>query len=250
MAKVKAEYIWIDGSTPTPKLRSKTKIIDGPVSDISQIPEWGFDGSSTQQAVGDDSDRAMHPVAFVPDPIRGGDHILVLTGVYYPDGETHETNKRVRLAQVAEAHALHEAWFGIEQEYTMLRADGTPLGFPEGGGFPGPQGPYYCGVGYKNVGQARQIVEEHLDLCLEAGINVEGINAEVAAGQWEYQVFAKGAARAGDETWVARYLLSRTGEKYGLRAHPLPGLLEFRLEQFLFLAGQFFLNCPCGSSFI
>ena len=56
------------------------------------------------------------------------------------------------------------------------------------------------------------------------GINVEGINAEVAAGQWEFQVFAKGAKRAGDETWIARYLLERTGEKYGfsINWHPKP----------------------------
>ena len=84
MAKIIAEYIWIDGNRPTPKLRSKTKIIDGPITELAQIPEWGFDGSSTLQAEGHDSDRAMHPVAFVPDPIRGGDHILVMNEVRYP----------------------------------------------------------------------------------------------------------------------------------------------------------------------
>jgi len=59
------------------------------------------------------------------------------------------------------------------------------------------------------------MVEEHLDLCLEAGLNVEGINAEVAIGQWEFQVFAKGAKAAGDQTWIARYLMERVAEKYG-----------------------------------
>ncbi|MEL6926303.1 MAG: glutamine synthetase, partial [Bacteroidota bacterium] len=58
--------------------------------------------------------------------------------------------------------------------------------------------------------------EEHLDLCLEAGLNVEGINAEVAAGQWEFQTFAKGAKAAGDVCWMARYFLERTAEKYGV----------------------------------
>ena len=35
------------------------------------------------------------------------------------------------------------------------------------------------------------MVEEHLDVLIEAGINVEGINAEVAAGQWEFHVSLK-----------------------------------------------------------
>ena len=84
-------------------------------------------------------------------------------------------------------------------------------------GYPAPQGPYYTGVGYTNVGDiARQIVEEHLDLCLDAGINHEGINAEVAKGQWEFQIFGKGSKKAADEMWMARYLLLRLTEKYGV----------------------------------
>jgi glutamine synthetase len=78
-----------------------------------------------------------------------------------------------------------------------------------------PQGPYYCSVGANNA-YGREIVEEHLDVCLEAGLNVEGINAEVAAGQWEFQIFSKGAKDAGDQIWVARYLLERIGESYGV----------------------------------
>jgi glutamine synthetase len=96
-------------------------------------------------------------------------------------------------------------WFGFEQEYFLYK-DGRPLGFPSG--YPAPQGPYYTGVGYKNVGSiAREIVEEHLDLCLAAGINHEGINAEVAKGQWEFQIFGKGSKKAADEMWMARYLM-------------------------------------------
>ena len=132
MVMIKAEYIWIDGNEPTATLRSKTKIIDGPVTELAQIPEWGFDGSSTQQARGHDSDCAMHPVAFVKDPIRGGDHILVMNEVRYPDGKAHKTNKRVHLVNVAKEHEAHEAWFGIEQEYTFFKGR-SPLGWPEGG---------------------------------------------------------------------------------------------------------------------
>ncbi|MEL7002977.1 MAG: glutamine synthetase, partial [Bacteroidota bacterium] len=114
-------------------------------------------------------------------------------------------------------------WFGFEQEYFLWNPDtDLPYGFPTSG-YPAPQGQYYCSVGAKNA-FGREIIEEHLDLCLDAGINVEGINAEVATGQWEFQVFAKGAAQAGDQIWVARYLLERVAEKYGLAInwHPKP----------------------------
>ena len=104
----------------------------------------------------------------------------------------------------------------------MDPATGKPLGFPAGG-YPGPQGPYYCGVGGQNV-FGRDFKDEHLDLCIAAGLNVEGTNGEVAAGQWEWQIFAKGAQSAGDEVWVARYLMERLSEKYGLyiEYHPKP----------------------------
>jgi glutamine synthetase len=125
------------------------------------------------------------------------------------DGTPHESNARATILDD------EGTWFGFEQEYFFYQ-DGRPLGFPEHG-FPSPQGPYYTGVGYKNVGDiARQIVEEHLDICLDAGINHEGINAEVAKGQWEFQVFGKGSKRAADEMWIARYILLRLAEKYGV----------------------------------
>ena len=133
-----------------------------------------------------------------------------MTEVLNADGSPHETNGRATIDDDDD-----DFWFGFEQEYFLwdLKTN-LPPGFPRGG-YPSPQGPYYCSVGAKNA-HGRDVVEEHLDLCLEAGINVEGINAEVAAGQWEFQVFAKGAKQAGDETWIARYLLERTAESYEL----------------------------------
>ncbi len=221
MSKIKAEYIWIDGHKPTAKLRSKTKIIDGPVSSLDDIPGWGFDGSSTMQAEGHDSDRMLKPVYFVPDPIRGEDNILVLNEVRLPDGSAHESNTRAKLAEVAEKYKEHDPWFGIEQEYTFF-VGRSPLGWPEGG-YPAPQGPFYCGVGADEV-FGRDIVEEHMAACLDAGIALSGINAEVMPGQWEFQVGPVGATDVADQLWLARWLLYRIAEDYGVNAtlHPKP----------------------------
>ncbi|WP_432283388.1 glutamine synthetase beta-grasp domain-containing protein [Aminobacter sp. BA135] len=208
MTKYKLEYIWLDGYAPAANLRGKTQIKEfAEFPKLEQLPLWGFDGSSTRQAEGKSSDCVLKPVAVYPDPARKNG-VLVMCEVMMPDGITpHPSNTR---ATVLDDEG---AWFGFEQEYFFYK-DGRPLGFPENG-FPAPQGEYYTGVGYKNVGSiARQIVEEHLDLCLEAGINHEGINAEVAKGQWEFQIFGKGSKKAADEMWLARYLLQRLTEKY------------------------------------
>jgi glutamine synthetase len=209
MEKFKLEYIWLDGYTPTPNLRSKTTIRSfAAFPTLEELPTWGFDGSSTQQAEGRSSDCMLKPVAIYKDATRKNG-ALVMCEVMMPDCVTpHPSNARATIPDDP------DAWFGFEQEYFLMR-DGRPLGFPGGSGFPSPQGPYYTGVGYQNVGGiAREIVEKHLDLCLEAGINHEGINAEVAKGQWEFQIFGKGSRSAADQVWVARYLLMRLCEQY------------------------------------
>lgn len=219
MAKFKLEYIWLDGSEPTQTLRSKTKIVDGSKfsGKLEECPMWSFDGSSTNQATGSSSDCLLKPVFICPDPDRKNGYV-VMTEVLNADGTPHSTNAR---ATIDDDDA--DFWFGFEQEYFLYDPEtNSPLGFPENG-YPAPQGPYYCSVGADRA-FGREIIEEHLDLCLEAGLNVEGINAEVAAGQWEFQCFAKGARLAGDQIWVGRFLLERTAEKYGIKVeyHPKP----------------------------
>ena len=175
MPTIKAEYIWLDGVTPTAGLRSKTKILDKAVKSFADLPDWGFDGSSTGQAEGHFSDCGLKPVFFCPDPIRGKPHILVLCEVMNADGSVHKSNTRARLREINKKYKNLDAWFGIEQEYTMYDGVGRPLGFPEIG-FPGPQGPYYCGVGTENI-VGRALVEAHMDACLLAGLTISGINA-------------------------------------------------------------------------
>ena len=221
MSKVIIEYIWMDGHEPTQKLRSKTKIIEGPVNSLSDIPDWGFDGSSTLQAVGKDSDCMLSPVCYIQDPIRGGDNLLVMCEVMNADGSVHDSNTRAQLRSIAEQYANQDSWFGIEQEYTFFQGR-VPLGWPEGG-YPAPQGPFYCGVGADEV-YGRDIVEEHLELCIDAGLEISGINAEVMPGQWEYQVGPLGPLDAADQLWLSRWLLYRIAEDYGVSAtlHPKP----------------------------
>lgn len=228
MAKIKLEYIWLDGYQPMANLRSKTKIIDGDVATLklADLPMWGFDGSSTRQAEGKSSDCLLKPVALYPDAARK-DAFLVMSEVLQPNGQPHPTNSRATIPDDP------DTWFGFEQEYFFFK-NGRPLGFPDDG-FPAPQGPYYTGVGYSNVGGvARELTEKHIDLCLAAGINIEGINAEVAKGQWEFQIFGKGSKSAADQMWVARYILTRLAETYGVdiewRCKPVLGPFNAPLD--------------------
>jgi glutamine synthetase len=233
--KVQAEYIWMDGAKPTSKLRSKTKIVEielGAEASLTDFPEWGFDGSSTFQADGHDSDRVLKPVAFVKDPIRLGEEFsysnggviasvefpnyLVLCEVFYADGRPHETNTRAELRRVLEAGASNvEPWFGIEQEYTLFKGS-RPLGFP-GSGYPAPQGPYYCGVGADEV-VGRPLIEAHTKACLAAELLIAGTNAEVMPGQWEFQIGAADPLTVADHLWFARWLLYRLGEDFEINA--------------------------------
>lgn len=211
--KNKVEYIWLDGYKPEPNLRSKTKIVEGEVS-LNTLPEWGFDGSSTQQAEGHFSDCILKPVKLVKDPQRINAY-LVMCEVMNPDGTPHESNMRAHLEENP------DNWYGFEQEYTFV-ADGRPVGFPKDG-YPAPQGQYYCGVGGGLV-TGRDVVEEHLNVCLDAGLDITGINAEVMLGQWEFQVMGKGNKEACDQLWIARYFLHRISEEKGFKVefHPKP----------------------------
>jgi glutamine synthetase len=219
MAKITAEYIWIDGQKPTAKLRSKTKVIDGPVTKVSDLPEWGFDGSSTYQASGHFSDLLLRPAKLVPDPLHRENDILVLCEVMNPDGSVHWSNTRARLRGLFEKYKEHEAWFGIEQEYTLFEGN-KPLGWPDKG-FPAPQGGYYCGVGNDEV-FGREVVEAHADACMRAGIAIEGTNAEVMPAQWEFQIGPVTALEMGDQLWLARWLLYRIGEEFNVAATLYP----------------------------
>jgi len=209
MSKLKFEYIWLDGTMPLPHIRCKTAVRDADDFDgtIASLPEWSFDGSSTHQAEGHFSDCILKPVKLYTDPTRLNAY-LVLCEVYGADHSPHPTNTRHLLDDEQEG----DFWFGFEQEYVLMTDDNRPIGFPSGG-FPEPQGPYYCAVGYHNVA-GRDFIEEHLDTCIAADVGIVGINAEVMLGQWEYQCFGTGARAASDDLIVSRYFLYKLAEKY------------------------------------
>lgn len=217
-----AEYIWLDGTTPVRQLRSKTRVVG--LSDkpkLEEFPDWSFDGSSTKQAIGNDSDLNLKAVNFVKDPFRGGENYLVMCEVLNVDGTPHASNSRAQLRAVLDAGAAsQDPWAGFEQEYTLFERN-IPLGWPEHG-FPAPQGPYYCGVGAEQI-FGRNIVEDHAALCLEAGLCFYGINAEVMPGQWEFQIGYRGiegdnpgVLNISDHMWLARWIMHRISEEHNI----------------------------------
>ncbi|KAI9194378.1 hypothetical protein LWI28_005436 [Acer negundo] len=194
-----AEYIWIGGTGID--MRSKSRTISKPVKHPSDLPKWNYDGSSTGQAPGEDSEVILYPQAIFKDPFRGGNNILVICDSYTPAGEPIPTNKRHRAAQIfGNPKVVAEIpWYGIEQEYTLLQTD---VKWP------------WVGL-LEAILVLRVLITVQL-ACLYAGINISGTNGEVMPGQWEYQVGPSVGIEAGDHIWCSRYILERITEQAGV----------------------------------
>jgi len=210
--KVQCTYVWIDGTGE--QLRSKTKTVGFVPKHPKELPSWNYDGSCAYQAEGSNTDVYLQPVALYKDPFRGGQNKIVLCETFKYNKKPTETNHRKSCNTVMERAKDQKPWFGIEQEFTLLDTDLHPYGWPKNG-FPGPQGPYYCGVGANKV-YGREVVEAHYRACLYAGVNIGGTNAEVMPAQWEFQIGPCEGIEMGDDLWMARYLLHRVAEDFGL----------------------------------
>lgn len=218
--------MWIDAIGNT---RSKTRTLAASKAEsVGALPKWNFDGSSTNQAPGDDSEVILRPVAIYKDPFRprddGVDNILVMCDTYTPNGDPIATNTRAPAEKVFNQHEDEETWFGLEQEFTLFNTDQvTPLGWPKGGQPNRPQGPYYCSVGPEN-NFGRHITESMYRACLYAGIEISGTNGEVMPGQQEYQVGPCIGIDAGDQLMMSRYILQRICEDFQVYCtlHPKP----------------------------
>mmetsp|Transcript_12755 Transcript_12755/g.23913 ORF Transcript_12755/g.23913 Transcript_12755/m.23913 type:complete len:422 (+) Transcript_12755:260-1525(+) len=224
--KIMAEYVWVDAAG-NPRSKTRTLTPDRAAS-VDKLPKWNFDGSSTDQAPGDDSEVILKPQAIFRDPFRprsdGLDNILVMCDTYTPAGQPLPSNTRAIAAKAFEGKEHEEIWFGLEQEFTLFNLDEkTPLGWPQGGMPARPQGPYYCSVGPENS-FGRHVVDAHYKACLYAGINVSGSNGEVMPGQQEYQVGPCVGIEAGDQLMMSRYILQRVCEDFQVYCsfHPKP----------------------------
>lgn len=221
--RVQVMYVWIDGTGEG--LRAKTRTETSEPISPEDLPIWNFDGSSTYQAEGSNSDIYLYPVALYPDPFRVGKNKIVLCETYKYNKKPTESNKRHTCKQAMDSAKDQKPWFGIEQEYTMFDSDMHPLGWPKQG-FPRPQGPFYCGVGADRA-YGRDVLEAHYRAMLYANINVAGTNAEVMPAQWEFQVGPCEGISMGDELWLARFLLYRVAEDFNvvisLDPKPMPG---------------------------
>jgi glutamine synthetase len=193
------EYIWIGGSG---ELRSKTKVLYKTIFTIDEVPKWNFDGSSTRQADSTtNTEVILHPIKMYKNPFSFGFLILCET---YNEDSPHITNNRHSAIQIFKQKVEEESWFGLEQEYFMIKEDWDSNV---------EQGKYYCGIGNK-CSIERIIAEEHLLACLKIGLTISGLNAEVANKQWEFQIGPCIGIEAADQLYIARYLLERIAEWY------------------------------------
>jgi len=204
--KYQAEYIWIDGSEPTRKLRSKTKIVT-----VDRSPRVGLRRSSTNQATGHFSDCVLLPAFTVPDhcavPMTSRDVRSPERRLY-----AHVTNERAATAAVAKKYASFEPKFGIEQEYTFFQ-DGRPYGWPEDG-FPRRR------VRTTAVSVVRRCPVETSSKPTRwpASAPASALRGRTPNhdGQWEFQVGVLGPVEVGDQLWLARWLLERIAEEFGV----------------------------------
>lgn len=218
-------YVWIDGTGQS--MRCKTKTMYKIPKSVDDCPVWNFDGSSTRQADGNNSDVYLHPVAMFEDPFRGTPNKMVLCETYSYDMNPSVANNRKTCNEVMSHETVSRShpWFGMEQEYTLMNIEHRPLGWPKMG-YPGPQGPYYCGVGGGLV-YGREVMEAHYRACIYAGVKISGENAEVMPSQWEYQVGPCEGIQMGDHLWMSRYILERVAEDFDIVVSfdpkPIPG---------------------------
>ena len=212
------EYIWIGGNG---EIRSKTRVSNIAISKNIDMPYWNYDGSSTEQADSNSNTEViLKPCKLFKNPLiidNASNHYLVLCETYDTDLNPLSTNHRYNDNKLFEMNLSLEPWFGLEQEYFMIHKGETGINLCS-------EGRYYCGTQLNHI--ERTIVEEHLQACLTAKINISGLNAEVAPRQWEFQIGPCEGIESGDHMIVARFLLERIAEKYSVQIVYTPKLYK------------------------
>ena len=218
------EYIWVDGNNG---IRSKIRVIHG----LSMITDnmfkdliWNYDGSSTNQANPDgDSEVILKPCFICNHPLNKYDNYvqsyILLCETFDSFDKPLPSNTRHNAVSIfnSSTDENHQPWFGLEQEYFFLnnkiQQNITKLIDNHPNFEQSSNTLHYCGKSFVN--DERTIAESHLKACIEAGLTISGINAEVSFFQWEFQIGPVEGIRAADSLIVARFLLERIAEKYG-----------------------------------
>ena len=238
---IRLDYVWLDGNS-TQTLRTKVKYdtieVENPQQPpspdelFSQIGDWSFDGSSTNQAETKSSDLIIRPVKIYGNAFvnrRGGlPSYIVFCEVFNADGSPHETNERAKLRDALETDtSATDPAFGMEQEYVFWDTENN---IPSGWKWDDKKGvvvepedsnSYYCGIGGDSIIH-RQLAESHAEICLQMNIPIAGFNAEVMKSQWEYQLQPLPPLDAADNLWMSRYVLERIAESRGLAVNIEP----------------------------
>ena len=214
------EYVWVDKNL---NYRSKCKVMDNEINELSDVPMWNFDGSSTNQnRKKENTEVILKPIEIFNDPFRGNQHKMVLCECFHDKDMPTKCNFRNHALESFNKKTELQPWFGLEQEYFIYdNVTKLPLGLET----TISQGEHYCGIGSSNIHPTtRMIMEAHLQYCLYAGVKISGINLEVAPGQGEFQVGPCEGIQAGDHLHIARYILKRVGEYYDMviEFHPKP----------------------------
>lgn len=225
MRIIVAQYIWLDNKH---QFRSKIKVFNhDDIRTIKNFPEWNFDGSSTGQSETKSSDLLLKPVSFCWNPFRkarGNLYYIVLCSVLNSDRTPYKTNTHHILEQNINSYN-NDIWFGIEQEYMIFTSDDKL--FSNDFTIDKTANRYYCGVGTNNI-YGKDFVERHLELCLDAGLKICGINAEVTPSQWEFQIGPLPPMEIANQLWLARYILIVLAEDYAMKINfdpkPFPDL--------------------------
>lgn len=111
---VTATYVWVDGTGEN--VRCKTRTVNFVPTKPEDLPKWQYDGSSTYQALGGNSDTTLVPRALYKDPTKPNPNdVIVMCDTYQPDGKPCETNKRAAMQSVYDKVKAELPWFGIEQ---------------------------------------------------------------------------------------------------------------------------------------
>jgi len=210
-----AEYIWHDSKS---HIRSKTRVIHEYIKKITinSLPDWNYDGSSTDQATTENSEVILKPVFFCKDPFRTIDKnicIIILCDLWLSEDEPHPHNTRVNAQKIFTKYNNSKILFGLEQEFFFNCDEDVNNKYDN-------SNEHYC---LENYFSGREYIEEAFQLCISAGLKITGYNAEVAEDQWELQICQYGIA-AADELCILRYILNKVANKHGyyINLHPKP----------------------------